>query len=191
MLDLRLTPYDHPDARRLDGEIQQYYMQLYGGGDSTCMDARHFVPPKGLFVVGYVDGLAVACGGWRARGDEGDHERLVDPALRPGDAEIKRMYVAAGHRGRGYARAVLAELERSAAAAGRRRMVLETGVAQPDAIALYTSAGYEPMVGFGNYRDEPNSRCFAKALALTAPGEPAPPEPWGSGPAPVPAAERM
>ena len=49
------------------------------------------------------------------------------------------------HRGRGHARAVLAELERSAAAAGRRRTVLETGTRQPEAIALYTSSGYVPM----------------------------------------------
>jgi ribosomal protein S18 acetylase RimI-like enzyme len=47
------------------------------------------------------------------------------------------MFVVAAHRGRGHARAVLAELERSAAAAGRRRTVLETGTRQPEAIALY------------------------------------------------------
>ena len=171
MLDLRPTAYDHPDATKLDGEIQRYYTQLYGGGDSTSMDARHFEPPQGLFVVGYVDGVAVACGGWRARGDNHD-EGAGDPALRPGDAEIKRMYVAERLRGRGYARAVLAELECTAAAAGRRRMVLETGVPQPVAIALYTRAGYEPMTRFGDYRDSPNSRCYAKPLALTAAGEP-------------------
>ncbi len=55
------------------------------------------------------------------------------------------MFVPAGHRGRGFARAVLAELERIAAAAGRRRTVLETGTRQPEAIALYTSAGYTPV----------------------------------------------
>ena len=55
------------------------------------------------------------------------------------------MFVVAAHRDRGHARAVLAELERSAAAAGRRRAVLETGTRQPEAIALYTSSGYVPM----------------------------------------------
>jgi ribosomal protein S18 acetylase RimI-like enzyme len=185
VLDLRPTAYDHPDATKLDGEIQQYYTQLYGGGDSTSMYARHFEPPQGLFVVGYVDGVAVACGGWRARGDDHD-ERAGDPALCAGDAEIKRMYVAERHRGRGHARAVLAELERTAAAAGRRRMVLETGVPQPDAIALYTTAGYEPMARFGEYRESPNSRCYRKPLALIAPGDPAPIEQRGSEPVPHP-----
>jgi GNAT superfamily N-acetyltransferase len=134
------------------------------------MDALHFVAPNGLFLVGYVDGVAVACGGWRARGDEGD----TDNGLRAGDAEVKRMYVAETHRGRGYARAVLAELERTAAAAGRLRVVLETGIPQPEAIALYTNSGYAPIARFGHYRDSANSVCYAKPLV---PGDRVPTEP--------------
>ena len=52
--------------------------------------------------------------------------------------------------GAGYGRAVLAELERTAAAAGRRRVVLETGTRQPEAIALYTSGGYSPWPDSGS-----------------------------------------
>ena len=155
---------------RLDNEVQQYYVLLYGGSDSTAMDALHFVAPNGLFLVGYVDGVAVACGGWRARGDEGDTDR----GLRAGDAEVKRMYVAEAHRGRGYARAVLAELERTAAAAGRLRVVLETGIPQPEAIRLYTKSGYAPIARFGHYRDSPDSVCYAKPLGL---GDRVPAEP--------------
>jgi ribosomal protein S18 acetylase RimI-like enzyme len=59
---------------------------------------------------------------------------------------------------------VLAELERTAAAAGLTRIVLETGIRQPEAVALYTSAGYTPMPAFGHYADSPTSRYFAKAL---------------------------
>jgi hypothetical protein len=43
-------------------------------------------------------------------------------------------------------------------------MVLETGTAQPEAIALYVSAGYEPAEKFGLYRFEAQSRCYAKGL---------------------------
>jgi hypothetical protein len=53
-------------------------------------------------------------------------------------------------------------------AAGRRRIVLETGTMQPEAIALYTSAGYEPMPAFGAYADSPTSRYFTKPLAAAA-----------------------
>jgi GNAT superfamily N-acetyltransferase len=162
VIELRPTPFDHPDSRRLIAEVQQVYVERYGGEDATVVDPSEFDAPDGFFVVGYVDGEPVVCGGWRAR------HATESPALRNGDAEVKRMYVAAGHRGRGYARAVLAELERTAAEAGRRRMVLETGMKQPEAIALYTSAGYEPMPAFGFYADSPTSRYFAKPLVLLA-----------------------
>lgn len=162
MLDLRPTPLDHPDAVRLVAELQSLYRERYGDEDMTALDPTQFAAPAGLFIVGRVGGTAVACGGWRAR-DSGS-----DPELRDGDAEIKRMYVSATHRGRGYARAVLAEMERTAAAAGRRRAVLETGTLQPEAIALYLSEGYAPMPNFGLYRCEPNSRCYAKPLPQLA-----------------------
>lgn len=162
---LRVVSFDHPDAVRLTEEVQAVYRERYGGEDATPMDPREFAPPCGLFLVGYVDGSAVACGGWRARGGP------EDPSLQPGDAEVKRMYVTGAHRGRGHARAVLAELERTAAAAGRRRLVLETGTLQPEAIMLYTSAGYEPIPPFGAYRDSPHSRYYAKPLLVAPPAD--------------------
>ncbi|MGH3568939.1 MAG: GNAT family N-acetyltransferase [Pseudonocardia sp.] len=158
MLELRPVPFVHPDAVALIAAVQQVYVDRYGGVDATPVDPAEFAAPHGFFVVGYLDGVPVASGGWRAR-DGGD-----DPELRDGDAEIKRMYVVDGRRGRGFARAVLAELERSAVAAGRRRMVLETGTRQPEAMELYASAGYAPMPRFGVYRCAPRSRCFAKLV---------------------------
>lgn len=158
MLDLRPTLFDHPDSLRLIAELQQVYRERYGGEDDTRVDPAEFAAPRGFFLVGYVDGVPVACGGWRARGG------VDDPEIQDGDAELKRMYVAAAHRGHGHARTVLAELERTAAAAGRLRLILETGTLQPEAMALYMSEGYAPMPNFGTYRCEPNSRCFAKPL---------------------------
>lgn len=160
MWELRQRPADHPDSARLVDEVQEFYSGLYGGRDATPMEDRQFEAPNGHFVVVYAGGAAVACGGWRSR------DRADDPDLDDGDAEIKRMYVVPTHRGRGYARGVLAELERTARAAGRRRAVLETGTIQPAAIALYTSAGYRPIGNFGVYRKSPNSRCFGRSLTV-------------------------
>lgn len=84
--------------------------------------------------------------------------------LRVGDAEIKRMYVVPDARGKGHARALLAELERTARRRGRTRMVLETGTEQPDAVQLYRSSGYTPIPTFGPHRTDDRSRCFAKPL---------------------------
>jgi ribosomal protein S18 acetylase RimI-like enzyme len=74
------------------------------------------------------------------------------------------MFVVSEARGRGLARAILAELEASAAAAGRTRMVLETGQRQPEAIALYKSCGYLPVKKFGHYRNDELSICLGKSL---------------------------
>jgi ribosomal protein S18 acetylase RimI-like enzyme len=59
---------------------------------------------------------------------------------------------------------MLAHLERTARDAGADVMVLETGLAQPEAIALYESSGYALIPGFGFYKDAPLARCFARRL---------------------------
>lgn len=153
--------FDDPDAQRLIADVQQEYVVRYGGQDSTPTDAAQFAAPCGAFVVGYLDGRAVACGGWRAHDGDGAD-------FRDGDAELKRMYVVPAARGLGLSRRLLADLERRAAAAGRRRLVLETGTKQPEAIGLYTSAGYTEIPKFGVFRCEPGSRCFAKELPVAA-----------------------
>jgi GNAT superfamily N-acetyltransferase len=152
------VPYDHPDAAKLMAAVQQVYVERYGGEDATPLDAEQFDPPQGLFLVGYQGDEAVACGAWRA------HDGPA-PDFREGDAEFKRMYVAGSARGRGFARMILFELERTAALSGRKRAVLETGTKQPEAIALYTSSGYVEIPGFGVYRNEPESRCYGKDLS--------------------------
>ena len=147
----------HPDAAALVTEVQQEYVVRYGSPDETPLDPAYFEPPQGAFFVGYLDGSPVATGAWRRRADV-----VVDGTT--ATAEIKRMYVAAGARRRGLARAMLAHLEATACAAGAEAMVLETGLAQPEAIALYESAGYAPIPGFGFYKDAPLARCFARRL---------------------------
>ena len=133
-------------------DLQQVYVERYGDVDITPVDPAQFAAPLGYFVIGYLDGVPVACGGWRVN-DELD-----------GAAEIKRMYVVDSARGKGLSRLVLAHLEITAREAGLERMVLETGTRQPEAISLYTSSGYERIDNFGVYRDHPESRCFGKSL---------------------------
>jgi GNAT superfamily N-acetyltransferase len=151
---IEIVGYDHPDAARLIGEIQQEMVVRYGGEDATPVTPSEFAPPGGLFLVGYVDGAPVACGGWRSRGED--------------DAELKRMYVAPSARGNGYARSLLAEIERTALTAGRRRLVLETGDKQPEAVELYRSAGYTAVPPFGHYACSPSSVYLGKVLVVPA-----------------------
>lgn len=158
-MNIRPVPFDHPDAVKLNDQVQAEYAERYGDeGDVTPLDASMFEPPLGRYLIAYDEqDRPVATGGWRTQ-DEND-EGYSD-----GDAELKRMYVVPQARGLGLARRILAALESDARTAGRTRMVLETGTEQPEAIALYTSSGYEPCAKFGHYRHSPMSRCFAKPL---------------------------
>ncbi|MBM7518407.1 GNAT family N-acetyltransferase [Nocardioides nitrophenolicus] len=155
-LDLRPVGYLHPDAAALVARVQEEYVERYGSPDESPVDPAVFDPPEGLFLVGYDGAEPVATGAWRRSG--------VRALGGTSAVEVKRMFVVAEHRGRGFARAVLAALEDSARDAGHDLVVLETGLRQPEAIGLYRSAGYEPVPGFGFYRDAPLSRCFAKLV---------------------------
>jgi GNAT superfamily N-acetyltransferase len=165
MPELRIerVPITHPDAARLVEEVQQEYVARYGSRDETPLEPGYFDPPQGAFFVGYVDGVPVATGAWRIRSD-------VEALGSRRTAEIKRMYVGAAARRTGLARRMLAHLEETALAAGVPVMVLETGLAQPEAIELYTSSGYTPIPGFGFYKDAKLSRCFARRIAQESPG---------------------
>jgi GNAT superfamily N-acetyltransferase len=157
-MQIRPVRYDHPDAHKLDGVVQEEYIERYGETDVTPLAPEMFDPPHGLYLLAYdEEERPVATGGWRAqdRSDEGYAD---------GDAEIKRMFVVREARGLGLARRILTTLEESAREAGRTRMVLETGIHQPEARALYESSGYRPVTKFGYYRFHDDSRCYGKQL---------------------------
>ena len=142
--------FESPQSQALVAEVQQEYVRRYGGPDETRVDPAEFAAPDGTFLVALVGGETIGCAGLRRHGD--------------GAVEVKRMFVRVEHRRRGHARRMLAALEDWARDHGSTRVVLETGMAQPEAIALYESAGYLPTDGFGHYRDSPLSRSFAKDL---------------------------
>lgn len=153
--ELRIVSYGSDDAQLLTAEVQAEYSRRYGGeGDISPIDLHQFDAPRGYFVMIYVGDVPAAMGGWRRGGPAGES-----------DAEIKRMYVRPAFARRGLARMVLAEIERSAGAVGVTRLVLETGTAQPEAIALYLSSGYVDVPAFGFYADYDDSVHLAKQFS--------------------------
>lgn len=74
------------------------------------------------------------------------------------------MYVDPALRGLKFGRSILAALEEHARADGLRCLRLETGVKQPEAIALYQSAGYREIPPFGDYQPDPLSLFMEKWL---------------------------
>jgi ribosomal protein S18 acetylase RimI-like enzyme len=60
-------------------------------------------------------------------------------------AELNRIWTDSGHRRRGFARALLDELEAEITVRGYRRVYLTTGDRQPEAEALYLATGYTKL----------------------------------------------
>jgi GNAT superfamily N-acetyltransferase len=148
---LRRTPFTDAVAQALCEEVQAEYTQRYGGGDDTLIELDDFDPPNGDFIVAFdAEGAPLGCGGWRA------HEAA--------DAEMKRVYVRQSARRRGLAKLIVAAIEASAAEAGRKRVILETGPRQPEAIAMYRALGYRPITPFGYYSDAEGSLHLGKEL---------------------------
>nr|WP_233098800.1 GNAT family N-acetyltransferase [Aureibaculum flavum] len=78
--------------------------------------------------------------------------------------EVKRMFTLHEARGKGAASKVLNELEKWTAELFYTRLVLETGLQQPEAIALYEKCGYNKISNYGQYAGVENSVCFEKVI---------------------------
>ncbi|MDQ0066147.1 GNAT family N-acetyltransferase [Chryseobacterium lathyri] len=101
-------------------------------------------------VVAYSDDTAVACGAFKPFSED--------------TVEIKRMYTDIEKRGKGFASKILNELETWAKEEGYKKCVLETGIKQPEAIALYEKCGYIRIPNYGQYIGIDNSVCFEKRV---------------------------
>ena len=103
------------------------------------------------FVGAFADGEMLGCGAVKLFADY---------------AEIKRVYVPEIQRGRGIARAIMAVLERFAVDCNLPLARLETGIYQPEAIALYEALEYVRCGPFGDYGPDPVSVFMEKKLAV-------------------------
>ena len=126
------------DLAERDGDETAFYAQFNG---STHLNHT---------VICYQDAMAVGCGAFKTFTED--------------TVEIKRMYVHPTTRGKGFASLVLKELEQWAKMLGYTACVLETGLRQPEAIALYKKNGYQSIPNYPPYAGIANSVCFKKRL---------------------------
>ena len=106
---------------------------------------------RGAFLIVYQNEMPAGCGA----------VRLLDRET----AELKRMYVSPTVRGKGLGRRLVAALENEARTLGVRQLVLETGIRQSAALALYRATGFQPIPLFGEYVMSPNtSICLGKDI---------------------------
>jgi GNAT superfamily N-acetyltransferase len=134
MIEIEVGRGDSAEARALVAAMEAWIDEGFGPQTpdrTSTVGLEEMVPPSGAFVVLREDGVAVAGGGIR---------RLSD-----GVCEIKRMFVVPEARGRGFGRRVLEALEAAAVSLGYSRARLDTATSMTTAMALYSSAGYEPI----------------------------------------------
>ncbi len=148
---------DDPLAEPLLAELTVEYGSRYGVAEEHVSKwlrghpAEEFAPPDGGLFVGLL-GEEPVTGGAFCRFDDST-------------AELKRIWTDSRHRRRGHAKALLVALEAEIVAHGYRRVYLTTGDRQPEAEALYLSAGYtrlaEPLPADGDVYP----LAFVKALS--------------------------
>jgi len=84
--------------------------------------------------------------------------------MRPEYGELKRFYLREAFRGRGLGRGLVRAIEIEAGRRGCRKLMLETGVLQPDAIALYEGQGFVRRGPFGAYEEDTLSVFMEKTV---------------------------
>ena len=152
MTGLRIeeVTWDHPASVSLRAEQRAEIALRYGTPDSEPGPEPGAHDITAFFVAFSEGGEPLACGGVRAFDDQ--------------HAEVKRMYARPEARGTGAATSILRRLEEYGTDRGWRRLVLETGTQQPDAVRFYSREGYSSIPNFGYYAGLPESLCFAKEL---------------------------
>src|SRR6185436_18708299 len=138
-IEIRKEALDSEAGKRLIGALDVELRGSYPepGANHFRLDGEEVSEGSGAFVVAYADGMAVGCGA----------VRKLDETT----AELKRMYVTPEARGKGIGGAVLRALEAEARALGATRLLLETGIRQKTAEAMYRRAGYADIPPFGEY----------------------------------------
>jgi len=132
----------------LNAELSGTYPEQ--GACHFRLDAQEVADGEGAFLIAFRSRTPVGCGAIRR--------------IEARTGEIKRMYVVPQERGRGVGRAILNAIEAEAQALRVSRLVLETGVRQSEALALYQHAGFSRIAPFGEYVRSPLSVCMAKEL---------------------------
>jgi len=135
-ISVELVPTATDEVRTLVAELEAILAAEYPPEQRHGLSLDAIFQPHIQFFVARLGGEAVGCGG---------------VALFADFAEVKRMYVRAGVRGRGVAPALLRRIEMAAREAGHTLLRLEAGTAQHAALRFYAREGFQVCGAFGDY----------------------------------------
>jgi len=150
MITLVRTNSENPDFINLVKDLDAY-LKITDGDEHDFYNQYNSIDVIKHVIVAYLDKHPVGCGAIK-KFDENS-------------VEIKRMFTSAKARGNGVASKILQELEIWAKELKYNFCILETGVKQPEAIALYKKNHYKLISNYGPYKNIVNSLCFKKILS--------------------------
>lgn len=133
---------DRPEIAALIAQLDAYLGRLYPAESNHLLPVAQMLAANVHFLAARRDGLVLGIGA------------LV---IEPDYGEIKRLYVPARARGQGIAQRLMTALIDQARASRLGLLRLETGIHQPEALALFGAMGFVAIGRFGAYRDDPLS----------------------------------
>lgn len=149
MITLKRTDSNNQDfvemVKQLDSELA-----IRDGEDHAFYNQFNSISMIKYAIIAYHENIAIGCGAIKTF----DNTTM----------EVKRMYVSPKQRGKGIAGKILAELETWTLELGFTRCILETGMNQPEALALYHKSGFVRIPNYGQYENIKSSFCFEKVL---------------------------
>lgn len=161
MLTVQRRDLRDPDAAMLVGEYlderEASFPAEQGSYLRSPASPEHFDGDAGVFLVADDAGELLGCGGVRMLTDGPNGPR----------AELKHVYTRTSARGRGVAKLLIAELERSARALGAVEMVLDTNDSLSAAASMYPALGYARIEPYNN---NPNANAWYAKLLRDEPG---------------------
>ena len=137
------------EIRLLIGELDAFLAQNYAPEQRHGLSLDALFHPHVRFFVARLSSEPAGCAGI---------------ALYSDFAEVKRMYVRPGHRGKGIADALLSRLEQEARQARLAPLRLETGIHQPAALRFYERSGFRPCAVFPPYTSMPPDDIIASVF---------------------------
>lgn len=143
-------PVRAPGVRHLLLQSWALSDSLYPAESNHHLDETDLEGPEIVFFVARIAGQAVGCGALMRVGQD--------------YGEVKSIFVDPAARGHGIARQLLAAIEAEARRHALPLLRLETGIRQPEAIALYEATGFRRIAPFGTYREDPLSLFMEKGV---------------------------
>jgi ribosomal protein S18 acetylase RimI-like enzyme len=137
---------DTADSIALIEELESHLASYYPCESRHGYSVEKLIREEVAFFLIRDDGRPAGCGGVQLYGTE--------------YGELKRMYVRPEFRGLGFGKSMLEHLAEYARSRGVGLLRLETGIYQHAAIGLYEGFGFQRIPPFGEYKEDPLSRCY-------------------------------